>query len=230
MTTLPAKCEWPDYILRDFSFADFPRGARVLDLGFGSGDQLRELIASGCRAVGVDFDHGLARAGRGAGLTACQAAAEALPFASGVFDGVVCKVVFPIHRRGTGRRRTRPRPAPGRDCPRVVPRARVQPAIPFDRTTLETPALRCACDREHAVLFRHRAAPSRLLGRYDISERAPASPLLQTDGARVQADAGAAVPGGPGVHLPYAPEEGVSRRVLTSPTRRRRPALPPDTA
>jgi SAM-dependent methyltransferase len=102
MATLPAKCEWLDYILRDFSFADFPRGARVLDLGFGSGDQMRELIAGGCRAVGVDFDHGLARAGRGAGLTACQAAAEALPFASGVFDGVVCKVVFPYTDEARG--------------------------------------------------------------------------------------------------------------------------------
>jgi SAM-dependent methyltransferase len=95
MGTIPPRCEWLDYTLPDFSFAGFPRGARVLDLGFGGGDQLRELIARGCRAVGVEFDHGRARAARAGGLTICRAAAEALPFASGAFDGVVCKVVIP---------------------------------------------------------------------------------------------------------------------------------------
>ena len=95
MLTAPRRCEWPNYIVRDFSFVGFPRRARVLDLGFGGGDQMRELIAGGCRAVGVEFDHALAHAGRGAGLTICQASAEALPFASGAFDGVVCKVVIP---------------------------------------------------------------------------------------------------------------------------------------
>jgi SAM-dependent methyltransferase len=95
MTTVPPRCEWPDYIVQDFSFAGFPRGARVLDLGFGGGDQIRELIARGCRAVGVEFNQALARAGRAGGLTVCQAAAEALPFASRAFDGVVCKVVIP---------------------------------------------------------------------------------------------------------------------------------------
>ena len=95
MATGPPRCEWPDYIVPNFSFVDFPRGARVLDLGFGGGDQMRELMARGCRAVGVEFDHGRAHAARAAGLTVCRAAAEALPFASGGFDGVVCKVVIP---------------------------------------------------------------------------------------------------------------------------------------
>jgi SAM-dependent methyltransferase len=95
MATVPPRCDWPGYIVRDFSFAGFPRGARVLDIGFGGGDQMRELLARGCRAIGVEFDAALARAGRAAGLTICRAAAEALPFASGAFDGVVCKVVIP---------------------------------------------------------------------------------------------------------------------------------------
>jgi len=95
MATVPQRCDWLSYIVRDFSFAGFPRGAHVLDLGFGGGDQMRELIASGCRAVGVEFDPALARAGGAAGLVVCRASAEALPFASGAFDGVVCKVVIP---------------------------------------------------------------------------------------------------------------------------------------
>ena len=95
MATVPPSCEWVGYIIPEFSFAGFPRGARVLDVGFGSGDQMRELIARGCRAVGVEFNHALAGAGRAAGLTICEAAAESLPFASGAFDGLVCKVVIP---------------------------------------------------------------------------------------------------------------------------------------
>jgi SAM-dependent methyltransferase len=67
----------------------------VLDVGFGDGRQMRHLRDAACRPYGVEHNPGLAAKGRGAGLTVCRAQAEALPFADGVFDGVVCKVVIP---------------------------------------------------------------------------------------------------------------------------------------
>ena len=90
-------CEWPGYVLPDaaFDFADFPPGARVLDIGFGEGEQMHGLRARGCRAVGVEFDPALAGRGRADGLSVVRASGDALPFASATFDGIVCKVVIP---------------------------------------------------------------------------------------------------------------------------------------
>jgi 2-polyprenyl-3-methyl-5-hydroxy-6-metoxy-1,4-benzoquinol methylase len=88
-------CEWADYISDDFAFDDYPPGARVLDVGFGAGEQMRRLEARGCRSIGVEPDPGLARDGRLSGLAVCRAFAERLPFLSGAFDGVICKVVIP---------------------------------------------------------------------------------------------------------------------------------------
>ena len=87
--------EWGDYILHDYTFTDYGPGARVLDVGFGTGEQMRRLTAAGCQAVGLEIDPELASRGRASGLTVCRAVAEALPFASGIFDGVICKVVVP---------------------------------------------------------------------------------------------------------------------------------------
>ncbi|MBI1735457.1 MAG: methyltransferase domain-containing protein [Candidatus Rokubacteria bacterium] len=95
MTGVGPTCEWPGYILESFEFTDFPAGSRVLDVGFGDGDQMRALRARGCRATGIEFDPSLARGGRAAGLTVCRASADDLPFATGTFDGVICKVVIP---------------------------------------------------------------------------------------------------------------------------------------
>jgi SAM-dependent methyltransferase len=97
VTTAGSVCEWPGYILPadEFDFADFPRGARVLDVGFGEGDQMRALSARGCRAFGLEYDPELARQGRAGGLAVVRASGDELPFASAAFDGVVCKVVVP---------------------------------------------------------------------------------------------------------------------------------------
>jgi ubiquinone/menaquinone biosynthesis C-methylase UbiE len=88
-------CEWPGYVSADFVFADYPPGARVLDVGFGGGEQMRKLAAAGCRPLGVEYDGALAARAGAMGLKVCQAQAEHLPFASASLDGLLCKVVVP---------------------------------------------------------------------------------------------------------------------------------------
>ena len=86
--------DWTGYLL-DVDLTDFPPGARVLDLGCGGGTELHALAARGCIPTGVDIRM-LAEPG-----FVC-AAAEALPFRDGTFDGVLCKVMLPY----TDERRT----------------------------------------------------------------------------------------------------------------------------
>jgi SAM-dependent methyltransferase len=88
-------CEWTGYLNTDFTFKDFPPQSRVLDIGFGAGLEMRRLTAAGCRSIGLDLDPDLVREGRASGLAVCRGVAEALPFATAGFDGVVCKVVMP---------------------------------------------------------------------------------------------------------------------------------------
>lgn len=93
VTTTP--CEWSGYLADDFSFTDFAPGSRVVDVGFGTGEQMRRLRARGCRTFGIEYSGDLAIRGRGAQLDVCRAAAEQLPFRSASLDGVICKVVVP---------------------------------------------------------------------------------------------------------------------------------------
>jgi len=88
-------CEWAGYVADDFKFNAFPSGARVLDVGFGRGEQMRALAASGCRSVGIDVSPELVSGARKGGWCVCRAAAEHLPFLDGAFDGLICKVVIP---------------------------------------------------------------------------------------------------------------------------------------
>lgn len=87
--------EWVGYVAPGFSFTEYPAGARVLDVGFGHGEQLRALRARGCRAFGLEYDASLAADGGRAALAVCRAAAEQLPFAGASLDGLICKVVMP---------------------------------------------------------------------------------------------------------------------------------------
>ncbi|HXH05504.1 MAG TPA: class I SAM-dependent methyltransferase [Vicinamibacterales bacterium] len=95
---------WAAYLLPDFPFTEFPTGARVLDVGFGEGDQLRRLRDAGCRVVGLEPDPALARRVRREGYAVCRGTAERLPFRAAAFDGVLCKVVLPYtdERRAIG--------------------------------------------------------------------------------------------------------------------------------
>lgn len=93
--TVASATEWPGYLNETFDFASYPPGSRVLDVGFGTGNQMRKLLARGCHTVGLELDPGLVARGGARGLTVCRAVAESLPFQSASFDGVVCKVVVP---------------------------------------------------------------------------------------------------------------------------------------
>src|SRR5688500_15105923 len=94
MATIGAS-EWAGYTLDDYVFANYAPGARVLDVGFGGGQQVRRLKSVGCRAFGIELDPDLAARGRAAGYPVSRAKAEALPFRDASLDGLVCKVVIP---------------------------------------------------------------------------------------------------------------------------------------
>jgi SAM-dependent methyltransferase len=85
---------WSPFLAEDYSFCEFPAGARVVDIGFGEGTQMRAAAVSGCRMFGVEYDAARAARAAAAGLTVCRASAERLPFAEASFDGVICKVVL----------------------------------------------------------------------------------------------------------------------------------------
>lgn len=87
---------WAAYVAADYEFSDFAPGARVLDIGFGNGTQMRRTQRAGATAFGIEYDAALAHKGRRAGLHVCQALAEQLPIRTGAVDGVICKVVIPL--------------------------------------------------------------------------------------------------------------------------------------
>lgn len=85
--------EWDRYIIGDYRF-DFEKGARVLDVGCGVGEQMIELQHSGATAFGVDVDLISLRKCRERDRVVTAGRAERLPFADGSFDGILCKVVL----------------------------------------------------------------------------------------------------------------------------------------
>lgn len=86
---------WHNYHDRHFAFDSFPAGAMVLDVGFGDGDQMRDLERADVEAFGVDPIPSVGKQAKASGLKVSTAAAEHLPFAKGSFDGLICKVVLP---------------------------------------------------------------------------------------------------------------------------------------
>ena len=76
-------------------FSDFSSSLRILDVGCGRGEHLRELARLGCRAVGIEPDAQTVAALRGCGLAVLQGTAESLPVPDATFDAIVCSVVVP---------------------------------------------------------------------------------------------------------------------------------------
>jgi SAM-dependent methyltransferase len=76
-------------------FAGFPSGARVLDVGCGQGEHLRQFVAQGYDAIGVESDPQAVAMLRDKGLPVVAGQAESLPFDDASFDAVVCSVVVP---------------------------------------------------------------------------------------------------------------------------------------
>ena len=93
--TMPPKPFWSGYILYDYSFSDFSPATCVVDVGCGRGAQLEQVVARGCRAIGVDLDDEALAACAKQGLAVVRARAEALPFRTGSLGGLICKVALP---------------------------------------------------------------------------------------------------------------------------------------
>jgi SAM-dependent methyltransferase len=80
-------------------FCRFPKGARLLDVGCGSGETVRYLRdVHGFDVSGVDISPGLIGEGvqHDPTLTLLEASAEALPFGEESLDGVFCECVLSL--------------------------------------------------------------------------------------------------------------------------------------
>ncbi len=74
----------------------FPPGSFVIDIGFGYGGSLEDHLARGGRGVGIEIDEQLLKDARARGLDVVKAPAEALPFETGMADGVIFSGVLPF--------------------------------------------------------------------------------------------------------------------------------------
>ena len=83
------------YHAAHFDFSEFAPGDRVLDIGCGRGRHLLELVARGCRVVGVEPDQILLRSLRASGLNVMRGLGEALGVRTASLDGLVSCVVLP---------------------------------------------------------------------------------------------------------------------------------------
>lgn len=85
----------PSERCRRLLLRDVHAGDRVLDVGCGQGELLREYAARGCRVAGVEVCPQLVAELRAEGLDVQLGTAEQLPFRDGDFDRIVCSVVIP---------------------------------------------------------------------------------------------------------------------------------------
>jgi len=81
---------------RKFLLDPITPGGKFLDIGCGNGNMMEELIRRGCDMSGIDFDPHEVQTCRDRGLNVVQGRAEALPFESQSFDGIICSVVIPL--------------------------------------------------------------------------------------------------------------------------------------
>ena len=76
---------------------------RVLDVGCGAGQEMIPFAATGASCIGIDIERSSGASGArlfasqcpGTTVAFATAAAERLPFPSGAFDVVICRVVIP---------------------------------------------------------------------------------------------------------------------------------------
>lgn len=84
---------------RALGICRFAAGAELLDVGCGAGGTVEHLGSShGFSATGVDLSRALLAEGlaRDQALKLIMAEAEALPFAAGSFDGILCECVLSL--------------------------------------------------------------------------------------------------------------------------------------
>lgn len=80
---------------RRFLTQHLDQAGRVLDIGCGAGELLREYLAGDCEAVGLEIDEALVHHHRAAGCDVRLGRAEELPFEDASFDRIICSVVLP---------------------------------------------------------------------------------------------------------------------------------------
>lgn len=77
----------------------FPPGACILDVGCGTGTLSRRLQEDAYNVLGVDESEGMLKVAAGKKVKVIRAAAQDLPFPSGIFDGVVSVAL--LHHLGS---------------------------------------------------------------------------------------------------------------------------------
>src|SRR5215207_9628115 len=87
--------DWSYFTLPTFDFAAFPPGSRVLDVGCGSGEQLRMLRKKGIEAIGIEPRQEVVKTLVAEGYDVRRGVAEQLPLSDASCDGLICKVVVP---------------------------------------------------------------------------------------------------------------------------------------
>ena len=87
---------WKPYVAVDYNITEFPKGALVLDVGCGTGGDLKELERQGCIAVGIEPGHESVNSCRRQRLRVIQAIAEQIPLKAASCDGLICNGVLPF--------------------------------------------------------------------------------------------------------------------------------------
>ena len=89
--------EWEGYYPDD-ARVPFQPGMLVLDVGCGSGYQMKQMLELGCSVIGLDIDPAALQECRQKRLSVVTAQAEHIPFADASCEGILCQVVLPYTR------------------------------------------------------------------------------------------------------------------------------------